>query len=136
MDDEPKNFPLSEILEPGDDTRRAKNEAKVKSGFWKTMRKAARDIPFSEDVAAAYYCALDKDTPTKVRGTFLAALAYFVLPTDLLPDFIVGFGFTDDIAVLTYVFSTLKQNIQPAHYDAARKALAEKSEKDGPDIDI
>ncbi|MEO0635565.1 MAG: YkvA family protein [Pseudomonadota bacterium] len=114
---------LSEILEPGDEKRQAKNRSRVERGFWRTFRKAAGQMPFAEDVAASYFCAMDSDTPVRVRGTLLAALAYFVLPTDLLPDFIVGFGFTDDIAVLTYVFSTLKQNLRPAHYDLARDAL-------------
>ncbi|MEM1366136.1 MAG: YkvA family protein [Pseudomonadota bacterium] len=114
---------LSEILEPGDETHQAKNRARVERGFWKTFRRAAGQLPFADDVAAAYFCAMDSDTPVRVRGTLLAALAYFVLPTDLLPDFIMGFGFTDDIAVLTYVFSSLRQNLRPAHYDLAREAL-------------
>ncbi|MEN0086810.1 MAG: YkvA family protein [Pseudomonadota bacterium] len=126
---------LSEILEPGDETHQAKNRVRVERGFWKTFRKAAGQLPFAEDVAAAYFCAMDSDTPVRVRGTLLAALAYFVLPTDLLPDFILGFGFTDDIAVLTYVFSTLRQNLRPAHYDLAKEALDEDGllDEDEPD---
>ena len=31
-----------------------------------------------DDVVAAYYCAMDPQTPTKVRGVLMAALAYFV----------------------------------------------------------
>ncbi|MEO0495846.1 MAG: YkvA family protein [Pseudomonadota bacterium] len=125
---------LSEILEPGDEARQAKNQARVERGFWKTFRRAAGQLPFAEDVAASYFCAMDSDTPVKVRGTLLAALAYFVLPTDLVPDFIMGFGFTDDIAVLTYVYSSLRANLRPAHYDLARKALQDQdSDDDGTD---
>jgi uncharacterized membrane protein YkvA (DUF1232 family) len=116
---------LSEILEPGDETHQARNQAKVRNGFWRTFRKAASVLPFAEDVAASYYCAMDNETPVRVRGSLLAALAYFVLPMDLLPDFIAGFGFTDDIAVLTYVFSTMRSHLKPSHYDAAREALAD-----------
>jgi uncharacterized membrane protein YkvA (DUF1232 family) len=119
----PSEQALSEILAPGDEARQSRNRTKVQKGFWRTFRKAASVLPFSEDVAAAYYCAMDNQTPMKVRGTLLAALAYFVLPTDLVPDFIMGLGFTDDIAVLTYVFSTMKSNLRPEHYDAARAAL-------------
>ena len=126
---------LSEILEPGDDARQEKNAQKVKSGFWRTLRKASGAIPFRDDVAAAYYCAMDKDSPSHVRGTLLAALAYFVLPTDLLPDFIAGFGFTDDVAGLTYVCSTVKSHITPAHYEAARTALDDGDDGDDPIVD-
>ena len=55
--------------------------------FWRTARKAARHVPFMEDVVAAYYCALDKETPLRAKGILLAALGYFVLPTDSIPEF-------------------------------------------------
>ena len=75
------------------------NETRVRKGFWITLAKAAEKIPFLEELVAAYYCALDPQTPSRVRAILLAALAYFVLPLDSIPDFIVGFGFTDDMAV-------------------------------------
>jgi uncharacterized membrane protein YkvA (DUF1232 family) len=78
-----------------------------------------------EDVVAAYYCALDPKTPTRTRAILMAALAYFVLPTDLVPDFILGFGFTDDIAVLTAAITAMRSALNPSHYAAARKALAD-----------
>ena len=73
----------------------------VYENFWRTARKAARHVPFMEDVVAAYYCALDKRTPLRVKGILLAALGYFVLPADTIPDVLLGIGFTDDLAVLT-----------------------------------
>ena len=49
-------------------------------------------IPFAEDLVAAYYCALDRDTPGYVRAVLFGALAYFVLPIDVVPDFLAGLG--------------------------------------------
>ena len=77
------------------------SESEVREKFWRTAKKAARQIPFMEDVVAAYYCAMDKNTPLRAKGILVAALGYFVLPLDLIPDFIFGLGFTDDIAVRT-----------------------------------
>ena len=54
----------------------------------------------------------------------LAALAYFVLPADAIPDFIFGLGFTDDIAVLTAAITAIRAHMTPAHRAAARDALA------------
>jgi uncharacterized membrane protein YkvA (DUF1232 family) len=108
------------------------NETKVRSSFWKTITKAADKVPFMEDLVASYYCALDPKTPTKVRAILLAALAYFVLPLDSIPDFIIGFGFTDDMAVLGAVIASIRSNIQEKHTDLARSKLAslkEMSEK-------
>jgi uncharacterized membrane protein YkvA (DUF1232 family) len=80
-------------------------------------------VPFVEDLVAAYYCALDPTTPMRVRGMLLAALAYFILPFDFIPDMIPGLGFTDDAAVLTAVFALVSSHITPIHRAAAAKAL-------------
>ncbi|TIM20702.1 MAG: DUF1232 domain-containing protein [Mesorhizobium sp.] len=74
------------------------NESEVREKFWRTAKKAARQIPYMEEVVAAYYCAMDKNTPLRAKGILLAALGYFVLPVDVIPDFVFGLGFTDDIA--------------------------------------
>ena len=116
-----------EILQPGDEGEQRDQEQKIEQGFWRTVKKSAARIPFMEDVVAGYYCMLDPQTPAKVRGVLLAALAYFVLPLDLIPDFIVGFGFTDDIAVLTAALAAVKSSMAERHYLAAKKSLAEKS---------
>jgi uncharacterized membrane protein YkvA (DUF1232 family) len=102
------------------------DEGEVREKFWRTAKKAARHIPFMEEVVAAYYCAMDKNTPARAKGILLAALAYFVLPFDVIPDFILGIGFTDDIAVLTAAITAVSAHITPAHRLAARQAIADK----------
>ncbi|RUU95173.1 DUF1232 domain-containing protein [Mesorhizobium sp. M6A.T.Cr.TU.017.01.1.1] len=99
----------------------------VRENFWRTAKKAARQIPFMEELIAAYYCAMDKNTPLRAKGILLAALGYFVLPTDVIPDFVFGLGFTDDIAVLTAAITAVKAHITPAHRLAARQAIADNS---------
>ncbi|WP_412535186.1 YkvA family protein [Mesorhizobium sp. BAC0120] len=101
------------------------SEEGVRENFWRTAKKAARYIPFMEDVVAAYYCALDRETPLRAKGILLAALGYFILPIDAIPDMMVGIGFTDDIAVLTAALAAIRTNLKPEHRLAAREALAE-----------
>jgi uncharacterized membrane protein YkvA (DUF1232 family) len=84
----------------------------VRRDFWVTVRKAAGSIPFMDELVAAYYCALDRETPTRVRATLLGALGYFVLPLDGIPDFILGLGFTDDAAV---IMGVLALDARPHH---------------------
>lgn len=98
-------------------------EAEVRENFWRTAKRAGRAIPFFDEIVAAYFCALDKDTPARAKGVLLAALAYFVLPLDAIPDFVIGLGFTDDVAVLTAAIAAVRNHITPAHRAAARKAL-------------
>ncbi len=97
----------------------------VEKNFWPKFRRFAARIPFAEDLLAAYYAALDPLTPRRVRAVLLAALAYFVVPTDMIPDFIVGVGFTDDAAVLATALGALAEHIRPRHREHARSTLAE-----------
>lgn len=114
---------IGEILLPGDEATQTRQEKSVKSRFWPTMRRAIRYVPFSRDVVAAFYCATDPATPTRVRGVLLAALGYFVLPIDVVPDFLAVVGFTDDVAVLAAAFRMIQSHIKDSHYEAADEAL-------------
>nr|WP_198598378.1 YkvA family protein [Mangrovicella endophytica] len=114
---------ITEILAPGSAEDQERQEHRVRSGFFSTVRRALRHVPFMEDVVAAYYCALDPQTPAATRGILLAALAYFVVPVDIIPDMLFGLGFTDDLAVLWAAFRAVQNNIRPEHYVAARERL-------------
>ena len=114
---------IDDILKPAGKAEQAAREQRVRDQFWRTLRRAARQVPFMDEVAAGYFAALDPKTPMRVRGTLIAALAYFVMPVDMIPDFIVGLGFTDDVAVLTAAMAAIRGHIKPRHRTAARKAL-------------
>ncbi len=113
-----------EILPPhaGTDDA-ARNEKVVRKGFWRTLKRAARQIPFTHDLVAAYYCALDPTVPLRVRAVLLGALAYFIAPFDLVPDLLVGLGFTDDATVLIGAITMVAAHISPIHRERARQAL-------------
>ncbi|MFB2551389.1 YkvA family protein [Ensifer soli] len=122
------NVKIGEILMPGEESEQEKRAHRVKRRFWPTFRRAVRQIPFSRDLVAAYYCAMDPATPTRTRGILLAALAYFVLPFDLLPDVLAVVGFSDDIAVLTAAFAAISGQIKESHYQRADETLAGEAE--------
>jgi uncharacterized membrane protein YkvA (DUF1232 family) len=96
----------------------------VKQNFWPKLQRNLARVPFAEDVVAAWYCAFDAKTPLKVKGTLIAALAYFILPLDVIPDVILGLGFTDDLAVLVTAMTLIKSHITQDHRDRARDAVA------------
>lgn len=99
------------------------DEALVRKSFWDKLRKTLGRIPFVEDVLAAYYCAGDKATPLYVRAVLMGALAYFIIPSDVIPDFIVGLGFTDDASVLAAAIAAVHTAMKSAHFAAARSFL-------------
>jgi uncharacterized membrane protein YkvA (DUF1232 family) len=112
-----------EILAPEEEASRAR---RVRGRFWATFRKAARYIPFAEELVAAYHCALDPATPHRVRGILLAALAYFILPFDAIPDVLAGVGFSDDATVLLATIAMVRSHITDGHREAARRTLADR----------
>jgi uncharacterized membrane protein YkvA (DUF1232 family) len=120
-----KQIPDIEVLGP---EQAAEQEARVRAGFWPTVKRALRKIPFIDEVVAAYYAMLDPNTPTSARLTLIAALAYFVAPFDFVPDIILGFGFLDDASVLMAALAAVRGSIKEEHREAARRALADPPE--------
>ena len=101
----------------------ARDARRVGRGFWPKLRRTVGRIPFTDDLLAAYYCATDRTTPGYVKAVLLAALAYFVVPTDLIPDFIAAFGYADDATVLAGAIAAVRRHITPAHRDRAAAYL-------------
>lgn len=95
----------------------------VRTRFWWKVRAVLGRVPFMEDVVAAYYCATDKATPVRVKAVLTAAIAYFILPVDAVPDFMVGLGFSDDASVLAAAIAMVGSHIAPSHRGAAKRAL-------------
>lgn len=119
---------IAEILRPADAGQQARQKRRVMRSFFSTVRRAAGAIPFTRDLVASYYCAIDPETPIASRGILLAALAYFVMPADLVPDLMPLIGFTDDAAVLMAAITAVRANIRPEHYDRARSLLDDEAE--------
>ena len=98
---------------------------KIASTVLPKLKRVLKQVPFAEDLLAAYYTTLDRQTPFRVRATLLGALAYFVMPIDIIPDMIVGLGFTDDAAVFYAAFRMVAGAIKDRHREAARRWLEE-----------
>ncbi|HEY0833950.1 MAG TPA: YkvA family protein [Azospirillum sp.] len=103
--------------------RLEEEERLVRRRFWEKVRANLRRLPFIEDLLAAFFCATDPTTPTGAKAILLGALAYFVLPFDAVPDWLLIAGFTDDAAVLMAAIQAVRANLRPEHYDKARAAL-------------
>ena len=100
------------------------NEQKVARGFWPKIRRVVSHVPFAPQALAVWFCARDDETPVAAKGMMFAALAYFVLPTDAVPDFIAGLGYTDDAAVFAAMLAIVGRHLKPRHREAAKAAVA------------
>jgi uncharacterized membrane protein YkvA (DUF1232 family) len=99
------------------------DESRIRRQFWAKLKRVAAGLPFVEDLLAAYYCALDRETPMQVRAALMGALGYFLLPADMLPDIVPLLGFTDDAAVLASALRLVAVHLRPEHREAARRAI-------------
>ncbi|MDR7230923.1 uncharacterized membrane protein YkvA (DUF1232 family) [Caulobacter sp. BE264] len=99
------------------------NEERVREGFLPKIRKVAAKIPFAADALSVWWAARDPETPMAAKGMMLAGLAYFVLPTDALPDLLPVIGFTDDAAVIAALMAVLGKTLKPRHKEAAQAFL-------------
>ena len=98
-------------------------ERYVRRRFWQKVRRTLGRVPFVDQAIAAYYAAIDPETPRAARLVLMAALAYFVMPADVVPDIVAMFGFSDDAAVLLMAINALGPHIKTMHLEHARAYL-------------
>ena len=74
-------------------------------------------------VLLLYYALQSPNTSTKDKSIIYGALGYFILPLDLVPDFIPLAGFGDDLGALIWALSRVLANITDEVRQQARLKL-------------
>ena len=95
------------------------------SSFWEKVKtqalRAGKEV--IEKALTLYYCLQDRDTPTWAKTVIVGALAYFILPMDAIPDYIVAVGFTDDLGALAAAVATVAAHLKDDHASKAKKMM-------------
>ena len=112
MTDQPLVHPPMPGAKPGASTGRRRR-----------LRRLIRHIPLIDRTLGAYYCARDPETPLYARVAVFFAIAYFIMPFDLIPDFIPVVAHIDDAAVMLLAIRLVSRRITPDHRDRARILL-------------
>lgn len=96
-------------------------------GFWdkirKVAKKAGRDVIRMSLVL--FYTLKSQNVDVKNKGIILGALGYFILPVDLIPDFIPVLGFTDDFTALMLALKAISDSVTPQIEAQADAKVAE-----------
>jgi len=71
------------------------------------FRELREQLKLAIALVGAWVAGDYRDVSNKTVVILVAALLYFVVPLDVIPDFLFGWGLLDDAAVLGYVFSQL-----------------------------
>jgi|TARA_R110000822_G_scaffold159476_20_gene299427 uncharacterized membrane protein YkvA (DUF1232 family) len=81
--------------------------------FWIKLKHSAKAAGYElvEKSLWLYYAARNHNTPPWAKAVVYSALAYFILPTDAIPDFIPISGYTDDMAAIATAVTTIANYI-------------------------
>ncbi len=94
--------------------------------FWRKMKNSVKKA--GEEIAVmgikSWLAMADSNTSVRHKAILCGALAYFVLPTDMVPDVLAGVGFTDDMAALTLAANSVGNAITDEHEEQAREKLS------------
>lgn len=59
----------------------------------------------------AYSVGEYRDISWQTLALIISSVVYFVMPIDVIPDVLLGWGFLDDISILTWVMASSKTEI-------------------------
>ena len=95
--------------------------------FWNKLSEFALSAgkEVVEKALCLYYAAQKPEMPHSARLTVFASLAYFILPTDAVPDLTPLIGYTDDLGALTLALTTIATYVDDDVKIKARTRLQE-----------
>ncbi len=86
-------------------TRKARARRGPLNEVWDSLMSCLR-------LLRAYASGRYRNIPWASLVSITAAVVYFVMPADLIPDFLLGFGFIDDAVLLSWVINSLRSEIR------------------------
>jgi len=97
------------------------------NGLWEKIKSVSK-LAGSKVVYAVlllFYAMKDKNVNLKTKLTIVAALGYFILPTDAIFDLTPLIGYSDDLGVLLFALSQISASITPEVKEKALRKLNE-----------
>lgn len=91
----------------------------VDENLWGKLEKSGRKISFAKDILALYRYMKDPFVKWYRKAIVVAALVYFIVPIDTIPDITPLFGYLDDLGVITALLKYLGNelmNYYPSGY--------------------
>ena len=97
----------------------------TETGLWDKIKKVSKAAGIKVVYAALllFYAMQDKNMSVKKRLSIAAALGYFILPTDAIPDLTPIIGFSDDLGVLLFVLTQISASITSEVIAKARSKI-------------
>lgn len=101
------------LLEDKAKTESTVNEAEKKAESVRgSLEKVWNHLQLMFSLVKDYTKGNYKEIPTKSIALVFGAILYFLMPVDLIPDFIPVFGYLDDVAVIGLVIKQISIDLE------------------------
>lgn len=95
--------------------------------FWDKLKKYGKKaggvVVYA--VLILYYTLQKPTVPMKTKAIIIGALGYFIFPMDIIPDFVAGIGYFDDLSALGAAIYQVASHVDQEIKDKAKKKLKE-----------
>lgn len=88
------------------------NATRLLGSNQKRFAEIKQDFERSIRAVSAYKNGVYRKMPLRSILTIIASLVYFVNPFDLVPDFLMGVGYLDDVALVAYCFRMIRRDLR------------------------
>ncbi len=102
---------------------RSYDRQRVEENFWPKLKRLAASVPGVSDLLALYLYMNSELAPVQHKLSVLATLAYFIMPLDLIPDFLGVPGYADDLWVAMGLIRFIGSDVMRPYRQYARKWL-------------
>lgn len=117
---------MNKDIDPKDVKLQKYEKEYSESGLWDKIgavaKKAGSKVIYC--VLLLYYALQSPNVSITDKAKIVGALGYFILPIDMIPDFMIPLGYGDDLAVLLYLIHSLSY-IDNGVKESAKKKLKE-----------
>lgn len=95
------------------------------SSLWSKVKSVAKKAGIKTIYMALllHYVLKSPDISIEDKAKIYGALGYFILPIDLIPDFIPFIGYSEDVAALAYALHAVWKNVTPEIKQQAQQKL-------------
>ncbi|MCQ2077975.1 MAG: DUF1232 domain-containing protein [Bacteroidaceae bacterium] len=116
-----QQFDVNDILDKLDTFKQYFSDSKLLEKITNVAKTAGATVIYP--VLLLYDLLKSPDTDLKQKGIIIGALGYFILPVDVIPDFIPVQGFADDAAALMAILTIVATSVTIEMKNNAKQQL-------------